>query len=351
MGEKHSLSVPAIGGAAPVFGRRPRRPVSLDTRELVDFGAFSAEEQLPPVFRPKVDGVDLKSWAASERDLIASYLRQHGAILFRHFAVGPEDLSATVSVLGGELLPYSVQWTPRTQLADRVFTSTEYPASESIPLHNEMSYALCWPGKIFFYCAQEPATGGETPIADSRKIYRRIDPEIRERFAAKGVRYVRHYGGGIDIPWEQAFHATDRETVELAARQAGMDLEWLEGGVLRSTQVGPGVAAHHETGESVWFNQAHLFHASAASPEIRESLMARCGPDRLPRMAFYGDGTPIEDCVIKAIQEACEQEAVCFRWRQGDLLLLDNMLTAHGRRPFSGPRKIMVCMTERSGVR
>ncbi|NJM52790.1 MAG: TauD/TfdA family dioxygenase [Blastocatellia bacterium] len=30
---------------------------------------------------------------------------------------------------------------------------------------------------------------------------------------------------------------------------------------------------------------------------------------------------------------------------KGDILILDNILTAHGRMPFSGQRKIMLAMT------
>jgi alpha-ketoglutarate-dependent taurine dioxygenase len=32
-------------------------------------------------------------------------------------------------------------------------------------------------------------------------------------------------------------------------------------------------------------------------------------------------------------------------WEAGDLLMLDNLLAAHGRRPFSGERRIAVAMS------
>ncbi|MNJ78479.1 Taurine catabolism dioxygenase TauD, TfdA family [compost metagenome] len=35
-----------------------------------------------------------------------------------------------------------------------------------------------------------------------------------------------------------------------------------------------------------------------------------------------------------------------FDWRKGDVILLDNMLAAHARDPFEGPRKIVVAMGE-----
>jgi hypothetical protein len=92
----------------------------------------------------------------------------------------------------------------------------------------------------------------------------------------------------------------------------------------------------------VWFNQAHLFHVSSLKSEIRESLLASAG--ELPRHAFYGDGSPIEDAVLEEIRAAYEREAIVFTWQNGDVLVLDNMLTAHGRRPYRGARKIVVGM-------
>jgi len=41
-----------------------------------------------------------------------------------------------------------------------------------------------------------------------------------------------------------------------------------------------------------------------------------------------------------------QQEAVIFPWQAGDILMLDNMLTSHGRKPFVGARKVLVGMAE-----
>ena len=158
--------------------------------------------------------------------------------------------------------------------------------------------------------------------------------------------YVRNYGLGIDLPWEEVFQTRERAVVEEYCRQHGIQWEWIGASQLRTRQVCQAVANHPVTGEPVWFNQAHLFHVSNMAPEMREILEASFGVEGLPRNAFYGDGTPLEDEVLADIRAAYDELEVVFPWQAGDLLLLDNMLTAHGRRPFTGERKVVVGMSQ-----
>jgi alpha-ketoglutarate-dependent taurine dioxygenase len=200
--------------------------------------------------------------------------------------------------------------------------------------------------KLWFLCTKAAKQGGETPIADSRAVFNRIDPKIRERFMQKKVRYTRNYGLGLDLSWQNAFQTESKSEVEAYCRGAGIEFEWLDEAHLRTHQVCQAVASHPKTGEMVWFNQAHLFHLSNLKPEIRESLLTLFKEADLPRNAYYGDGTSIEPAVLDEIREIYRQEAVLFPWREGDMLMLDNMLIAHGRAPFVGPRKVVVGMAE-----
>ena len=77
---------------------------------------------------------------------------------------------------------------------------------------------------------------------------------------------------------------------------------------------------------------------------MRDSLLSMLGIDSLPRNVYYGDGTPLEDEVVEEIGLLYERTAVRFPWQEGDLIMLDNMLVAHARDPFVGPRKIVVAM-------
>ena len=108
----------------------------------------------------------------------------------------------------------------------------------------------------------------------------------------------------------------------------------------------PAVARHPRTGEMVWFNQAHLFHITNLEKEVREPLLESFGEERLPRQARYGDGAPIEAAELDQVRRAYAEEAVDVDWQTGDVLVLNNMLVAHGRRPYSGPRRLLAAMGE-----
>jgi alpha-ketoglutarate-dependent taurine dioxygenase len=305
---------------------------------------------LPVLMVANAVGTALPSTAA-ERAQIEQQLRQRGAVLLRGYAVTSRShFSTFAESFGHPLVNYEFGSTPRTALGAGVYTSTEYPSHRSIPLHNEQAYTSNWPMKLWFYCAQAALSGGATPIADSRKIYARIAPRLRERFARDGLLYVRNYGAGLDVDWSRVFGTEDRAEVEQLCARRGIACEWTDELQLCTREKVQAVAQHPSTREWVWFNQAHLFHISALPLEEREALLEICGSERLPRNVYFGDGSPIEDGMLDEIRAALESERVMFPWQTGDVLMLDNMLVAHAREPFSGPRKVLVAMAEPHGA-
>jgi alpha-ketoglutarate-dependent taurine dioxygenase len=203
-----------------------------------------------------------------------------------------------------------------------------------------------WPLRIFFYCLKAADEGGETPIVDCRKLYSLIPAEVRERLAQKRVMYVRNYIEGLDVSWKSFFKTSDRSQVERFCRESSTDFQWKPGGGLMTSKVCRAVSRHPKTGEDVLFNQLQLHHVSCLDAGIRESLLATHSYDELPRNVFYGDGSPIEDSVIQSLCETTRKASVSFPWQEGNILMLDNMLTAHARNPYRGLRKIVVAMGE-----
>jgi alpha-ketoglutarate-dependent taurine dioxygenase len=309
--------------------------------------SYLGSDTLLPVVVNPVEKQSLTTYRDAVERMMNAHLSTVGGLLFRGFPIeSAADFEAFVRMISPDLASYEFGSTPRSQVHNQIYTSTEYPPHQHIPLHNEQAYTTEWPMKIWFYCAQASSEGGYTPIADSREVYRQIPVRIRERFIEKGVMYVRNYGNGLDVPWTKVFNTTDRGIVERFCRAAGIVHEWKRDGELRTRQVCQAVAVHPRTKETVWFNQAHLFHVSNLEPSVREALLAVVNEADLPRQACYGDGTPIETAVLDEIRDIYQCHAVRFPWEEGDVLMLDNMLVAHGRTPFKGPRKILVAMAE-----
>ena len=314
---------------------------------MINVGYLELEGRFPLVIEPAIEDLNLALWAASNREYLEAELLKHGAILFRNFAVeSASSFEKVARAISPELLDYCERAAPRHEVSAQIYTSTEFPADQHIPLHHELAHSDKWPMKIWFYCAQPATEGGITPIANDRKVLPMIDPKIKEKFLHKNVMYVRNYGEGVDMPWQEVFQTSDRATVEEYCRRAQMDCEWKDSEHVRMRAVRRAMVEHPKTGEMVWFNHAHLFHMSNLEPAVRESLLSIFKEDELPRNAFYGDGAPIEASVLDEIRRVYDEAAVRFPWRERDVLMLDNVISSHGRDPFVGPRRILVAMAE-----
>ena len=324
-----------------------RQGVNLSYTKLIKATPLLSDKSLPFLLQPIVEGINLGTWTASNQELIATNIAKYGGILFRNFQITHVvDFEKFIETVCGDLLEYRDRSSPRSLIQGNIYTSTDYPANQSIFLHSENSYAATWPLKIFFYCVTPAQHGGETPIADTRKLYKQIDPKIRDRFIEKGVMYVRNFGDGFGLPWQTVFQTNNPSEVETFCCQNGIEFEWKQSNCLRTRQIRQAVATHPQTGEQVWFNHAAFFHISTLEPTIREALLAEFPEEDLPHNTYYGDGSPIEAAVLDEIRAIYQQETVIFPWQAGDILMLDNMLAAHGRMPFIGQRKVVVGMAE-----
>ncbi|MEE8525213.1 MAG: TauD/TfdA family dioxygenase [Thermoanaerobaculia bacterium] len=326
-------------------GRR-RKVISDADKPLVSSTLLASGDSLPVVREPTVDGLDPISWAASHRAEIEEQLVDHGAVLFRNFDVrSPERFHRFVEAVSGEPLSYMERSSPRHQISRNIYTSTDHPADQSIFPHNEHSYKFAFPLHICFYCHRPAQRGGATPLADCRRIYERLKPAHRRRFEERGYLYVRNYSEQCGLPWQTVFQTEDRAEVEAYCRQADIEWEWLDGDHLRTRQRRRVSGRHPQSGAHTWFNHMTFFHVTTLEPVLRDTLLNEYGEEGLPHHTLYGDGSPIETEVMEDLRQLYREAMVSFPWQRGDVLLIDNMLTAHGRDPYAGPRKVCVAMS------
>jgi alpha-ketoglutarate-dependent taurine dioxygenase len=323
------------------------KAISVAQDDMVRLSQLPSGGTLPLVIEPNLEGLDLATWARSNAEFIEAQLLRHGGLLFRGFGVrGRDDFEQFLHALPIPLMHYMEGATPRVELHEKVYSSTEFPADQAIALHNELCYVMTWPMKIWFCCVKAAERGGETPIGDVRRVLQRLDPKIRRRFEEKGWMLLRNFGDGMGIPWQKSFRVETPAEAEDYFRRAKIEFEWKGPDRLRTRQVRPAITKHPRTGDLLWFNHIAFWHVSSLEPSLREMFLSELGEVNLPYNTYYGDGTPIEDSVAAELRAAYEEETVAFLWQEGDIMMLDNMLVAHGRKPFAGERKVLAAMGE-----
>lgn len=324
---------------------RPTTAADLAEHDMVGERLFD-DQELPLVLEPSLPDLDLAAWARNYKDRVDALLAQYGALLFRGFAVGPDSgFGDFAAVIGSGALSYMQRSTRRQRVGEGVYTSTEYPATHSIALHSENAFQYEWPTRVMFHSVVAAETGGATPVADNVAIYDAIDPDVRDEFVTRGIMYLRNFGAGTELSWQEAFQTEAREDVEDYCRGLDIEWEWKNRDRLGTRQVLP-AAIRLPDGRPAWFNQLHLFHVTNLAPDIREALLAAMPEEDLPRHAYFGDGGAIPESHLDNIRAAFASRLRRFPWQHDDVMLLDNLRTCHGRDPFTGPRTVLVSMSD-----
>lgn len=289
---------------------------------------------------------NLTQWYQQNLADIEQKLLEHGAVLFRGFGVDSvEGFDQFINTSIKTVTQYVGGATPRKKLNDAIATSTEFPHDQEIKLHNELSYETTLPTKLAFCCLDAPDTGGQTQLADMNKVYQLIDPEIIEAFEQKnGWKLIRNFGRGFGPDIQNGFGTTDQTAIEQDCQQRQIDIEFLDGGVVRTKQTRAAIYNHPQSDLPLWINHVAFWHGSSLDEEQRSILSMLFKADEFPYATFFGDGSEIPDQYVDNIRAAYQQAETTFDWQVGDVLLVDNYRVAHGRKPFTGTRKVIVSM-------
>jgi alpha-ketoglutarate-dependent taurine dioxygenase len=299
----------------------------------------------PPVLRAEATG-DASRWAAEHRDALRAFVAEHGALLVRGLGLrGVEEIAAVFRQLGN-LMTEREAFAARRRHLQGLYSSSKWPPNQPMCMHHEVSYALEPPGLMLFACLVAPEGGGATPVADSPTVLDALPGDLVERFERVGWLLVRNYNDDVGASFAEAFGTEDRDAVESYCRSNAIEFEWRKGGALRTRQRRNAVVRHPLTGRRCWFNQVAFLNEWTMAPEVREYLVDVYGEDGLPFNTRFGNGDPIGADVVQAINEAYERNTVRERWQAGDVLLVDNVRTAHGREPFEGPREVLVALAD-----
>ncbi|WP_052367964.1 TauD/TfdA family dioxygenase [Algiphilus aromaticivorans] len=348
---------------------------SLQDAEPLAGSLPDSERGLPLCVTAPAPGTVLADWIAERHDAVMAARRKHGALRFRGFAVDQaQAFEDAARVIAPDLQCEYLGQSPRRKLSDYVFTSTELPPHYPIPQHAEMSFYFDRaPHSLFFWCPTPSAVGGATPLTDLRRVYRDLDPVVREAFETRGVRHIRAYKGpkakhNFDVfqfkRWHEVYGTTDKAEVERIAHEAGDELVWDDDDRLTLYSTHPAVRAHPETGEMAWFNHSQVMHLAATPHELARQARLLGSPrlfasaaalkliavakhrllpaDRQSYHVTYADGGEIPSSHIRHVCDVVWRNTVVQPWQRGDVLAIDNASVAHGRQPFQGERLVAV---------
>jgi alpha-ketoglutarate-dependent taurine dioxygenase len=291
-------------------------------------------------------GTDALLGYFGDTEEINRLLVKEKALVARGFGLTAETLGPVLDLLLPERLPYVHGNSPRTKVGSNLYTSTEYPPEFTISMHNELSYAHQWPSRLAFFCDRRATTGGATPVVDGSVWLDALDPEVRDAYR-HGVRYTQnlHSGVGFGRSWQDTFETDRRDDVEAYLAATGATWEWRPHGGIRVSMVRPATIRHPVVGTETWFNQSDQWHTAALDAETAAALTELFPADELPQSVTFADGSPIPPEHVLQVRDRGLASAVDVSWNSGDLMLIDNVLVAHGRRPFTGPRRVLVAMS------
>lgn len=270
-----------------------------------------------------------------------------GVILFRGFPVStPEEFDQVIAAFGWANFPYeeSLSNAVRVVKTLRVFTANEAPPQTNIFLHHEMAQTPIHPSRLFFFCEQPPETGGTTPLCRSDILWQRLsarNPKFALDCERKGLRYSHVMPGENDLKsgmgrsWQSTLRAHSREEAEQRLAALNYDCQWLPDDSLRvTTPVLPAIRRLPD-GRTTFFNQ--LIAAFSGWKDDRNA----------PSKAItFGDGTPLDPVAARAAVELGEELSFDIAWQRGDVALVDNYVVMHGRRPFTGTRKVLASLVD-----
>lgn len=280
----------------------------------------------------------LRDVAATVRD----QLPVHGAVLIRGLPFeAPVDLVEARRALGIRAFTPIEDFVPRRDLGHGVVAPIQWPDDRLLCPFQEGSFSAESPRTVLTACVTPPDSGGQAHLADTRLISAHLPDDLVDRVRAHGWSMTRVFHDGFGIPWSDAFSTSDPAQLEDLLARDGIEYRWLPEGSLRTVRRRPAVVAHPVTGEECWFNQLAFLNSASMEPRELAILTEAFGED-IPMDTAFGDGTPVSTVDLNVMQQAYDEVTSVVDWRAGDLLVVDNVMTAQGRAPFTGAPEFLI---------
>ena len=325
--------------------------MTTETRGIDSYQPAGAGQPIPALIAvpdpARASLFDTVQWLQRNRSELLGTVRSRGAVLLRGLPVtAPSEVAALRDTLFGQVTGPREPFARRDALGYGLYSDLHWSAGQLLCPQHEQSYRLSFPQLLLLACLQPPATGGQSLLADGRQVLSRLPATLAERLRTHGWIMVRHFRDRFGVPWQEAFGATDPGELESTLDRELIGHRWLADGVLRTFRQRAAVVHHPVDGQACWFNHAAFFneYGLGLDPQERQVLREAFGPTGLTLNTLIGDGTPFTPAEVATIERVYDELTVPVELGAGDLLVLDNIAVAHGRRPYTGRRVVAVAM-------
>ena len=299
----------------------------------------------PPMLRVEATD-DAPGWAAAHRDALRAAVAEHGSLLVRGLRLRDAVETEAVFRRLATLMTEREAFASRHSHSAGVYSSSKWPPNQPMCMHHELSYLLEFPSLMLFACLTAPIAGGATTVADAASVLDALPAGLIERFERVGWLLIRNYNNEIGATIAEAFGTDHRPAVESYCRANAIEFGWKGDGALRTWQRRSAIMRHPLTARRCWFNQIAFLNEWTMDPELREYLVDVYGEDALPFNTRFGNGDAISADIVQSINEVYEANTAREPWQSGDLMLVDNVRSAHARERFEGPREVLVAMAD-----
>lgn len=321
---------------------------SVAVRRVAVSGQQHHDVVFPLVIEPEApvpNFVNTLNWIHDSREKLLGDLALHGALLLRGFPVRTDlDFDSCIGAfdLPGFTYAESLSNAVRRNRTPRVFTANEAPPSAAIYLHHEMAQTPLYPSALFFFCEHAASSGGATPLCRSDILLAAMQAELPDFVAAceeLGVRYANVMPAEEDLEsaqgrsWHSTLGADTRAAAEAKLARLAYDWQWQSDDSLRAvTPVLPAVRTLPD-GRRVFFNQ--LIAAFRGWQDRRNTAQ---------KSISFGDGSVIPVAAMDRVIALADALTFDLVWQTGDVVLVDNFLVMHGRRPYVGERRVLAAL-------
>lgn len=286
----------------------------------------------------------LSAWIRQNREQIDQALWSDGFVLFRGFDVGGVDGFEDCAASACDTLYKHYGDLPLASASENVYFATPYPKHLEIQFHNEASHTQSWPSRQLFFCLEPAPAGGEWTLSDGREVVKQLPPQMLQRFREQGLVYRRRFIRGLDASWQQFFKVESLQELRDKIAPSGYEVDAPSDNDVTVSYRTKAVLDLPERDTAAWFNQILLHHPDALPAEVDGMLSKHFRRDQFPRTVFFGDGSSIPAEWIRTIDQVLTACSVRIQTQLNDVLLVNNLLMAHGRLPYTGNRQVRVAL-------